>query len=60
MSIEEYARLVERMRKVQRRFFAGERSAAVVGQAKELEREVDKVTTEIVNPGLFGRGEISC
>lgn len=51
------ARDVKAMRDIQKRFFGGERSAAVVRDAKQIERHVDRLVAEILDdrPGLnFG------
>jgi hypothetical protein len=45
-----YAELVREMRDIQRRFFKGEKSAAVVRQAKSLESRVDQATAAILDP----------
>lgn len=50
------AKLVADMRKAQKRFFDGDRSAAQVRICKDYERRVDRAVGEIVNPptpGLF-------
>ena len=45
-----YAELVREMRAIQKRFFRGEKTAAVVRQAKALEARVDRATDAILNP----------
>lgn len=53
-AIRDYARQVNEVRELQRRFFAGDRS--VVAEAKAAERALDKATTRILDerPSLFG------
>lgn len=50
-----FARLVRDMRALQKRFFAGEKTAGVVRQAKDLERHVDRELARILDdqPRLF-------
>lgn len=59
MTDHEYAVLVRRMREVQKRFFAGDKSGQCVGLAKQLEREVDAETARRLpppaGPTLFDR-----
>ena len=50
MDPREFAELVKKMREWQKRFFAGERSAEVVGVAKDYERKVDAAVKAILNP----------
>lgn len=50
MKVWEYADLVRRMREAQKRFFAGDKTGAAVGLAKQLERQVDAATAEVLNP----------
>jgi hypothetical protein len=59
MDIEEYARLVARMRAKQKEFFGGRKTAQTVGEAKDLERRVDRATAEILDPprSLFGAAD---
>jgi hypothetical protein len=56
MEMPEFVKLVFDMRLVQKRFFDGDRTAAVVGEAKKLERRVDAAIQEFRRPpGLFDK-----
>jgi hypothetical protein len=44
-----FAKLVSLMRSVQRAYFDGDRSPACIGQARDLERRVDKATRWILD-----------
>ena len=46
----EFARLVQRMRAVQQKFFAGQKDGRTVGEAKDLEKQVNKATEAILYP----------
>ena len=50
--IVEVARLVQRMRAVQQKFFAGQKDGRTVGEAKALEKQVDKAVKDILYPSL--------
>lgn len=59
--IREYANLVSQMREKQREFFDPKRrTASTLGQAKRLERQVDRATAEVLaddgQEDLSGRG----
>lgn len=45
---DEFIEAVAEMRRVQKAFFAGERTRDVVGRAKQLERRVDVLLAELL------------
>jgi hypothetical protein len=57
-TLEDLARLGIDMRDMQRRYFDGNRSSAVLSEAKKLERRFDKACLAALEPaGLFNEKE---
>ena len=52
MDITEFAALVQKLREAQKGFFKT-RDSAYLFEAKALEKRVDSIVTEILDPGLF-------
>lgn len=57
MNPDEFVQLVAEMRRVQRQFFKGDKSARLVEYAKRLEKQVDNAIDALTHPGLFDEGE---
>ena len=59
MNIRDYAAKVAEVRDLQRRFFRGDKS--IVGQAMQKEKELDRLTRDILDdrPSLFPEPEAS-
>lgn len=57
MTLAEYARLVQEMRRAQDRWFKGDKSAEALSHARDYERRVDRATAEVLRaetqPELF-------
>jgi hypothetical protein len=49
--IEHFAALVREMRRLQKKWFGGDRSTATLHEAKKAERAVDKALEEIESAG---------
>jgi|GEM_PF-6227652 len=56
MSIEDLAKLGQRMRDSQRKYFRSDKSRAALETARDLERQFDKACVEVLSqPTLFAR-----
>lgn len=59
MTAQELARLGQEMRRLQKAFFAGDKSSETFRYARDCERKFDRAVAEVLDgqPRLFARGD---